>query len=124
MCHFVTKCSLRKCTVTYQFYDIFEHISKDTPFWQNMNIFNLDSHTTLNKIAYRLPTTNIQSSVHSVDYEEMLVSKDTFINLLISFCSEQSDLNDEHDFMVFHKYSDECTFGLIGSVCKVSGKFY
>ncbi|VDI42257.1 Hypothetical predicted protein [Mytilus galloprovincialis] len=36
---------------------------------------------------------------------------------------EQSDLNDEHDFMVFHKYSDECTFGLIGSVCKVSGDF-
>ncbi|XP_052101287.1 guanylate cyclase soluble subunit beta-2-like isoform X3 [Mytilus californianus] len=34
---------------------------------------------------------------------------------------EQSDLNDEHDFMVFHKYSDECTFGLIGAVCKVSG---
>ncbi|CAC5402537.1 GUCY1B [Mytilus coruscus] len=43
------------------------------------------------------------------------------MNLQISFCSEQSDLNDEHDFMVFHKYSDECTFGLIGAVCKVSG---
>lgn len=76
------------------------------------------------EIVYLLTITNIQSSVHGDDYEGMLVSKETFINLLISFCSEQSDLNDEHDFMVFHKYSDECTFGLIGSVCKVSGKIY
>jgi hypothetical protein len=35
---------------------------------------------------------------------------------------EKSNLNDEHDFMVFHKYSDECTFGLIGAVCDVSGE--
>ena len=106
MCHFVPSCSLRKCAVIYHFYDIFQHVSIDTTFWQSMNkfyhfYFRLPYHLKITLISVDIwmhtQFKNIDISNNMYMYWFVKWSKYMFVKLqydgVISHCTHFFSLN-------------------------------